>query len=323
MSDNCERIMSIKLARELLDISLEYSDDIPEYHLRHQYRKYALINHPDKSVSPYACRNFTEIKSAFDFLSRYCGYIDDEFDDDFVDICVPSNRCDIDDYSRMFIDFVQSISDDMSGIQLKIFHMIIGKLSICCENSSLLLLSRIDRESLTKIRNMLYDIKDVIHISDYVLDMVDKLIREKHGEVSRVVLYPIIEDLFLHNVYILSEQGEKFIIPLWSNELVYEMANGCDLEVACIPLNPKNVNIDDNNNIIIYTSLTIGDIFNKDFFTITLGTFDISVSMVDVRLKREQIILVRSGGIPRINPDNVYDITVLSDLIIHLTLSLT
>lgn len=68
---------------KILKIDFENEDDLSESVLKKHYHKLCLIYHPDKLKQLSPSSDFLEVNNAYNYLSKYMGYADD---DDYSDI---------------------------------------------------------------------------------------------------------------------------------------------------------------------------------------------------------------------------------------------
>jgi hypothetical protein len=124
------------------------------------------------------------------------------------------------------------------------------------------------------------------------------------------------------NLYRLTVNKVRYIIPLWFHELVYDQ-DGTDIYVQCIPILPENMTLDVNNNLHIRLTYNIVDIFDKDEIVVgRFGNKDIKIKPSQLKLHKIQKILIANCGISKINPANIYDISKRSDIILEIELGL-
>lgn len=67
---------------KLLYLYEDENQDILEKTLVKQYRRLSLLYHPDKNKSFDANEKFQEIHDAYEYLSKYLGYMDDDFEEE-------------------------------------------------------------------------------------------------------------------------------------------------------------------------------------------------------------------------------------------------
>lgn len=290
---------------------LELDDDnINENTIKKQYRKLALKYHPDKNSSSESTTRFLEISESYDFLCDYYQSTDYETRHTIT-------------YSELLKEFLQSVfhEGNISGnvYLTQILQKIIEKITNICEDKSMEILRKINKQLLIKLYEILYLYRDVLLISDVFLEKIYEIIDEKVKNDFCVILNPTLEDLFEHNLYKLHHENQMFVIPLWHHELVYDIS-GTDFYVKCFPVLPDNITIDRDNNIIIEVSSNISTIFQDGGLNIEFADKWFRIPAKDIRVLREQTIVIKNSGIPTIQPDNIYNINMKSNIIVDLFL---
>ena len=123
------------------------------------------------------------------------------------------------------------------------------------------------------------------------------------------------------DLYKLTENDSTYYIPLWHHELIYDNA-GNDLYIKCIPILPDNVTIDTYNNIHLYITYNLRDIWGKTTIEFEMGKKKFSFFTEDLKLKENQQLILPKEGISIMNIDNIYDISKRADVYLHFTLFL-
>lgn len=139
-------------------------------------------------------------------------------------------------------------------------------------------------------------------IKNFNYKLVDNYIVEPIVHYLKKITYelkPTLSQLLNKNVYYLSQYD--IYIPLWHHEIIFK-----NVTININPVLPNNIIIDNDNNIHII-------IKNNDIEDIMLG--DISFVIEDCI---KNINLLKGKGIPKINMENIYDYSVLSDIILHI-----
>ena len=86
-----------------LNIVVNNEDELTEFVLKKHYHKLCLVYHPDKLKDSSRSSKFQEINNAYNYLSKYMGYMDD------------------DDYSDIEISCDEEIWNESKESQFKIF----------------------------------------------------------------------------------------------------------------------------------------------------------------------------------------------------------
>jgi len=293
--------MNANRARELLELNVDFS----EQELKKQYRRKALLYHPDKNHEPDAAEKFREIHDAYQYLATH-GDLGMDFDSDSTD------------YESVLMRFLKTLwgqEDDKS----RLFYMIVHKIANCCEARALTILEKMDKNVLIKIHGIFDAYREVFHFSEGFLKTVEKVLNEKMKRDECIILNPFVDDLFDHNLYKLVENGETFLVPLWHHELVYEVG-GSDLYVKCEPVLPENMRIDSKNNIHVELEYTIQELLYREEIDVFIGKRVFRFSSSDLKICKSQTFILYGQGFSRINTKDIYDISRLGDVVLHIEL---
>jgi hypothetical protein len=132
-------------------LGLSWTHPFTESDLKRQYRKMALIYHPDKNKSADATENFRRVQTAYENLMKWEGYMDDDSLDDLCDdTSRPFNQQNIfhylglnadtlkrglSSYPNLLATFIEPIlqSEVFQEITARIFHVIIESILDKCE----------------------------------------------------------------------------------------------------------------------------------------------------------------------------------------------
>jgi len=296
--------MNYQKACEILDLNQKQNIKIGE--IKQQYKIYALKYHPDKNKSPNSTEKFQEIHTAYEYL---CNNVDSDDDSDTSDKS----------YSNILFKFLESIIPIDKDSQ--IMYLIIEKISKVCENKSVDFLEKLDKEVLIKILNLIKMNKEILHINNNYIELIESVINKKSQNDEVIILNPTLEDLFDNNLYKLTVENQTYIVPLWHHELIYEN-NNRDIYVKCNPILPDNIEIDDINDIHVYKQYSIKELWGKDTFEVDIHVKKIQLEVNKLKLMRYQTIILLKSGISRVNLKNIYDVTMVSTIYIHVTLDL-
>ena len=307
-------LMNYKTAFEILEIDMsdkKYSDINLEY-LKKQYHKLALQNHPDKnSNSKDSKEKFQAINEAYEYLKREINFNEKE------------NKT----TSTVYVDILQSfLSEIFAGKYNDTFYEIVKKIIV--KKIPNKLFKDLNKEMAFDIYNFLSKYKNILHISQELLDNLIEIVQKKYEDVMEYYkLNPSIDDLLENNVYKLYVNDQLFLVPLWHNELYFESSelnNFKEIIVSCEPELSKNITIDDNNNLIvkidfdsnILPNLIIND--EKIFFNIGKKEFYVPVNKL--YMKKNQYYRIKNEGLSKINENDIYDVSNKSDIIVNINL---
>jgi hypothetical protein len=299
--------MNYDRACEILDLS----DSWTEKELKGQYRKKALICHPDKNIEQDTTAEFQLIQEAYEFLSNGSGILEKEGFD--------TSSTSKGEYQSMLFNFLSPIlsSDMFQEIKTKVFYTILQKIMSKCEDKAVELLGKLDKKAFAKIYQLLVANKDVLHLGEDIISKIETLFNEKTQNDECIILNPFLEDLFENNLYKLTDNGVTYLVPLWHHELIYDKG-GADLYVKCIPLLPDNIEIDEKNNIHVRMTTSLEEAWTKDEICVEIGSRNFSIIRRELKLTESQIVLFANCGISRINTDDIYNVSKKSDIYLHI-----
>lgn len=303
--------MNYDVACEKLDLKKE---EITIEILKRQYRLKALMYHPDKNKSPDAACKFQEIHSSYEFLLKNLEFIDyNESDDDVNDDFQKENGS---NYNNVLFSFLKNIVNNENK---NIYNLILQKLVNVCETKAMESLEKIDKTILLKIYEILNNYSDAFHFSKDFLVKIEELINEKTQNDECIILNPTLDNLFENHVYKLKVNNSIYNVPLWHDELVYDNS-GCDLYVKCYPVLPENVTIDNKNNIHVELSYDLNELWTQSKVDFLLGKKWLSFFVSDLKMSKKQSIVLTKKGISKINTTDIYDISKVSDVILHIVI---
>ena len=296
--------MNFQKACKILDINDKQKLNVDE--LKHKYKLYALKFHPDKNKSIDATEKFQEINSAYQYLCSHDIELNEPYQENTS-------------YSDILFTFMTSIIP--IDKDTNVIHIIIQKLTNVCESKSHDFLDKLDKDTLIKIYNVIKTNKDIFHIKDEYITKIENIINNKIQKDEVIILNPTLEDLFDNNLYRLTIDKNTYIIPLWHHELQYDN-NGKDLYVRCNPVLLDDIEIDETNDIHVYKSYKIHEIWGKQDIEIEIGNRIFPIEAYELKFIENQTVFILDSGISRPNVKNIYDISMLSTIYIHVTLEL-
>jgi curved DNA-binding protein CbpA len=309
-------LMNYKTAFEILEIDMsdkKYSDINLEY-LKKQYHKLALQNHPDKNGNTKDSKEkFQAINEAYEYLKR--------------EIKFKENDNKTTSTSTVYVDILQSfLSEIFAGKYNDKFFEIVKKIIV--KKIPNKLFKELNKEMAFDIYNFLSKHKNILHISQELLDNLMEIVKKKYEDVMEYYkLNPNIDDLLENNVYKLYVNEQLFLVPLWHNELYFESSelnNFKEIVVSCEPELSPNIKIDENNNLVVKIEFSLNDIPNlitsdgKIFFNIGKKVFDIPVNKL--YMKTNQYYRIKNEGLSKINENDIYDVSIKSDIVVNINL---
>ena len=317
--------MNHQRAIEILEI--ESNEPYDEAKVKKQYYRLALKYHPDKNPDFDSSVRFQDISAAYQFLS------------------LNRDNSTSNDYKTILISFLRTILKN--EIQYRFIYSVIELIQKLCIQRIHEIFDKIDRKVLYKIYYVLDKHRDVLHLPDDIMksiyeylvsteqdpdntdmdtdvDSIDSI----SDEIEYIVLLPSLEKILLDNVYVFHKHGVKYIIPLWIEELIYEQEEQYkDLCIMCVPkLDADTEMIDSNNNLHIWRLWNIAEIWSEkknDIVTLEIRpTVKFDIDLHTVKMVPKQEIILYGKGIAKMNDENIYDVSIRGDIILHLTMEL-
>ena len=319
------------------DISLEV--------IRKQYKLMALKYHPDKNSADDADDVYREIKEAHDYLiagisgcrKSGCGKsgfqgcdsesgfqeCDSDSEDEDSNIQFASTIYqkikESSSYIGIAASFIETLYNNKT-FQKRIFHPILMRILLGCEEKGLQLFETMDKPRAQKVFAIISLYRDAFHISDAFLEKAQEILDLKTDNLEvvkeRVILNPNLDDLYNQSVFKLRT---SVLVPLWFSELIYEKEN---IIVECIPELPEHITMDVHNNIHVRLSYLISDVWKKDILEVSVGTRIFTILTRDLKLMNYQIFAHMRAGIPVPNERNIFKTDHLSNVIIHILLDM-
>ena len=196
------------------------------------------------------------------------------------------------DYSNILFLFVESLfkSD-------KVISSLITKIA---NGFSACIFEGLEKETIIEVYTFLSRHKNILHVSQDILETVKNIIIEKCKNEQVYILNPSLDDLLDGNIYKLNIDGTIYFVPLW-HDVVHFDSSGAEIVVKCVPELPEHVAIDENNalHVDVRVPFTIS-LLDNPVISFSLGKY---THMVSVRLVKNQTIYLDNVGINRIDAD--------------------
>ena len=269
-------------AINILNLDKEYT----EKQLKRSYYIKALQFHPDKNKG-YDDK-FKEIVDAYEYLLR----------EKEVNVHVNDGE----NYINLMNDFIDFILD--KNVEVNKF---ITSLNNKYTKVSFELLEKFSKKTLVKINNFVKTYGDVLSISSDVKEKINKLIDEYTKNDKIEIINPTLENLLNDEIYKLEYNNEIYYIPLWHQELEYELNKNL-LIVQCQPILPECIEIDENNNLNLLLVTELKEIMNDEKIIINIANKSFDIVVNKLLIKKYQRYTIIGKGISLINTKDIYNI---------------
>jgi curved DNA-binding protein CbpA len=285
-----------------IDISKINTKDITLHKLKKQYHKLALKYHPDKNGNNVESNEkFKQIQEAYYYLKKELQFLDLDLDNDknneqYGEKNTTNQNMPI--YMDILHLFMKGI---LEGKYDEIISKIIQEIVTGCKKISSTLFENLDKDTCMSIYNFLSKYRFVLHLNDSILEGVREIVQQKFENVLIYKLNPTINDLMNNNIYKLNVNDQICYVPLWINESYFDIS-GCEVIVLCEPDIPKNISIDEDNNIHLIREVSIADelihlLTSNTNLKIELANKVFEIPIEELYMKKEQIFAIKNRGL--------------------------
>ena len=225
--------MNYRKAIKVLELQETFNNKI----LKQNYYFKALQCHPDKNNnSEESKREFQEVLDAYNYLKEVRR-------DEFV-------KEEEGEETKGYMDILERFINIMikkDGEAVRIMRILSMKYTEIKSE----ILDKFSKELLIKIEKFITNYGNGLNISPEVVKIILKLIREKTKNDRLIVINPSLNNLMNDEIYKLEINNETYLIPMWHQELVYDLSDNVII-VECDPKLPECMKID--GFCLLYTS---------------------------------------------------------------------
>ena len=326
--------MDLIQAMEMMEIESDEVTKLTLGTLKKKYHKLALMNHPDKNGnSNESTEKFQKIGEAYEVLKRELVLLNPSNEEDNTRSQQPSQMNA--GYSSVLNMFLESI---LQGKYNEFILSTIKDIVLGVKEISIKMFDKLDRETTLVIYDFILKYKNILHVSDSILNLLREIILEKFKDIQIYILNPSIDDLFENNVYKLEINKTLYFVPLWHGELYFDAkfedktsneernpekvlsSNEYDIIVKCIPDLPPHINIDENNNLYVNINISFQtSLLKEKSIPIYLGKKRFDIEIERLLIKEKQTYVFRKMGISLINENDMYNVERKGDVYIRVT----
>ena len=292
--------MDISKACEILEIEISKSFTLAE--VKKAYYKASLKHHPDHNIGDIQSNaRFQKINEAYTFLSSYI-QIKQEHAEQQEHTQEQEQNNNIDD--DIIIKFIKTLID---------FNI---------KELSLTAFEGLNKDNSLKIFDYIEKYSSMLGLDDEFIESVRTLTREKMKNDIVIIINPTIENIMNNELYKLEYNNENYYVPLWHDEISYDISETEYLIVKCKPELPENIFIDHNNDVHIKILIeSIEQILNEPYINVTIGGKVFEIPVCELKIKKSQIYTFFNKGISLINLNDIYNTTRNGNIIVYITMN--
>ena len=285
--------------------------------LKRAYHIAALNNHPDKNNSPNSKVTFQNIQDAYTNLKSYLEINTNDIENETDDF---ENNIFSKSYFQLIMEFLSILRNDQNIQSIETFKI------NCLEYGNKIienLLDKLNFDVLEEIYQIINKLKQTENISQQTYDTIFNILKKKFQSVNIYILNPTIENLLKNEIFKLDISNETVYIPLWHQEVNYN-----NNIIKIVPLLDNNIFIDQDNNIHIdyktsYTNLVfLLKNYDDPYFEILLNEIVFKIPLNKLYINKYQTYIFKKSGIPKMNLVNIFDVSNLSDIVVHIYLDI-
>jgi hypothetical protein len=315
-----------------LDIKIEKDEykKLEKEYIKKQYYKMALKWHPDKNKDKDATLKFQKIGKAYEFLINEFEFSESKEDNEDV------SEMNWQDYFKMekplyinildkFISSLINGNYDYKLLIINIIKEIVTNYQSITIESLEFILKDIDKQVALDLYKLINKYKNILYIKNEIIEIIYEVIKRKYEKDQVYILRPTLRDLIQHNIYKLYIEDELYLVPLWHNELYFDLLDKdkkAELIVFCQPILSEGIVIDEENNIIVekkFKKMDYWDLIEKEILSIEIEGLELNIKIADLYMKKEQYYVIKEKGIAKIDENYIYNTEQKSDIIVHIS----
>lgn len=289
------------------DVLCLTTDKLDNKSIRRAYLTAALRYHPDKN--PQGEKQFIEVNEAYEFLNKYLLAHNEEYNTDEIGTS----------YSDLLAKFIHSstgvsvsketLSIFFNGVRTEWDHLLCNAIN------------GMKRDDAISVYGYVSKFKDVIGLNTDVLSSMETIVKSKMETDELIVLRPAFAQLFEPNLFQLEYQGKKYFVPLWHEEVEFDVP-GKALIVRVSPDLPLGISIDESGCVIVEALVNVSKLLSSGYVDIDVGPERIRVMARDVLVKPVQTLIFNGRGIVQMDCLNILSASRRGDVRVRLELTI-
>ena len=338
--------MNISSALIILNLQDKYNIhnilELTNNELKKAYHINALIYHPDKNKALDSTNSFQKIHEAYNYLHKL---INTKKDNNYNNDHDETNET---KYNIILINFINILIknytnnneiDELNELnEINDIQFNVKKFKKDCIDYSYTLieniLDKLNIDLLEEIFNILNNKNLIYHniTNTKAIELIKKILLKKLKDYNIFIINPNLKNLLNSDVYklIINQETstelepdtDELYIPLWHNELNY---NNNIIKIH--PIIQDNIEIDNENNIIINynNSFTViqklVEKYEIPYFEIIVEHLNLMIPLKELKITKNQKYFFNNIGIPKINTNDIFDISNKAKIIININIS--
>ena len=300
--------MNFSSACDILNLTplFSYADLKKNYHLM------ALQYHPDKNPDLNSGEIFRQVVDAYQYLSSYLdatNHKDDKYTPREADAAKDTYSH---SYSSIVYDFIKIMTTNNQYDNNRLIDIFKND----CLEYILSTISELEDSTLIELAKYCNFAYKIFNVCEESREKIREAILSRLKDVNVYILNPNLKNLINNDIYCLEHAGEIIYVPLWHKELHYN-----NVVIKCVPELPENIWIDDINNIHYKLSIESNGIFSEKRLMITICQKQLVIPVNQLMIKKYQTYIFIGQGISKINNNNILDVDMKSNIIVHIYIS--
>lgn len=309
--------MNFSKANRTLCIREEYN--FSERVVKKQYTLMALKYHPYKNKSSDATKKYPKIKEAYDYLMKHLKtprvLLDKEEESSDEDETSTHEETSVEEHHE---SWKSSVSLFVETFYLYRNEPCDPLMTAIIETNDATIFESMDAIRASKIFAILVRFAEEGLVLPYdFLCKAYATIKSATGKTAEVLL-PKLADAIYNGVYSMNlEDGETLSVPFWHREFIHN-----NYIVRCEPRLQPNVELDGDNNIHVYLTFEMRDLWTCGETTLEyyLDGYERSIQIESLNIKREQVVVLKGEGMPLVDKDDKCNYENKADVHLHITL---